>query len=470
MVGAAPEWGVSAPVGLSWPPVQGPDIQPVAQPAGYRAIIARVRRSQGIRAGAIVAVSTLVLNASAYLYYIACIRYLGSSVYGDVAAMLALFALISLPLGSIQSLLAREVAQLPAAGVSALLRRATWISVVFGLGIVLVGFTLVDPFQDLLNISSREIVVAGISAILFAVVAAVFYGFLQGELRFKALGTTYALSGLARPVLVVPALLGGLGAAGALAVNTVAGALAVLIAGVALRDMWRSEITEKAPHLDRRQMAVMLIGSLAFASLTNIDILLAAYFLPAHLVGVYAAAALVGKAVLFLPSAVVTVLLPKAAERAAAGLTSEKILFASAAVTGALSLTATAILALIPQSLVVWAFGGDFRESTALLGWFGLAMTALALANVYLSVYFAERDARFPLLVLAAAVAQVIGVSLWHSNPRSIVIVTLGCGSTVLLLHELFFRHSLLRSWRRRRAVGAAVLPQDTGPPAPGHL
>jgi O-antigen/teichoic acid export membrane protein len=426
-------------------PVQAPDIQPVAQPVGFRGVIARIRRSQGIRAGAILALATLVLNGSAYLYNIACIRYLGPSVYGDVAAMLALFALVSLPLGSIQSLLAREVAQLRTPGAGALLRRTTWISVVVGLCLVLIGVALVDPIRTLLNIGSREIVIAGISGILFAVPAAVLYGFLQGALRFNALGATYAVSGLARPVLVVPALLVGLGAAGALAVNTVAGVIAVLIAGIALRDLWRPGRAEEVPDLDRHQMAVMLIGSLAFASLTNVDILLAAYFLPSDLVGVYAAAALVGKAVLFLPSAVVTVLLPKAAERAAAGLTSQKILFASAGVTVALTLAATVILALVPESLLVWAFGPDFRESTDLLGWFGLAMTALALVNVYLSVYFAERDARFPLLVLSASVAQVILVSLWHPNPRSIVLVTLACATTVLVLHELFFPHALRR-------------------------
>jgi O-antigen/teichoic acid export membrane protein len=426
--------------------VQAPDIQPVAQPAGIRAIIARVRRSQGARAGAILALATLVLNGSGYLYNIACIRYLGSSVYGDMAAMLALFALVSLPLGSIQSLLAREVAQLPAPGVSALLKRSTWISVAVGSGLVLVGFALIDQIQDLLNISSRGIVIAGISGIFFAVVAAVLYGFLQGALRFGALGAAYSLSGLAKPVLVVPALLLGLGATGALAVNTVAGALAVLIAVVVLRDLWQPKLREAAPRLDRRQMAVMLVGSLAFASLTNVDILLAAYFLPSDLVGVYAAAALVGKAVLFLPSAVVTVLLPKAAERAAAGLTSQKILLASAGVTAVLTLAATVVLALVPESLLVWAFGGDFRESTALLGWFGLAMSAAALVNVYLSVYFAERDARFPLLVLAAAIAQVVVVSLWHPDPRSIVLVTLACATTILVVHELFFPHALRRA------------------------
>jgi O-antigen/teichoic acid export membrane protein len=395
----------------------------------------------------LLSLATLVLNGSGYLYNVACIRYLGPSVYGDVAAMLALGALVALPLGSIQSLIAREVAQLPAGQFAGrLLRRTTRFSVAVGLGLFVIGVVLVDPIRDLLNVDTSAIVITGLSVIPFAVVAGVLYGFLQGALRFTTLSTAYGVSGSARPILVTPALLLGLGATGALAVNAIAGFLAVAIAAYALRDLWflGGRVSE-TPPLDRRQMAVMLIGSLAFASLTNVDILLAAYFLPGDVAGVYAAAALVGKAVLFLPGAVVTVLLPKASSRAAAGIASSKILLASVAVTLVLTLVATVVLALIPESVLVWAFGPDFREATALLGWFGLAMTAAALVNVYLSVYFAEREVGFPILVLVAAVAQIVAVSLWHPNPRSIVLVTLACASGVLLVHEAVFPYSLAR-------------------------
>lgn len=401
-------------------------------------------------------VATLIFNGSAYLYNVACIRYLGPSVYGDIAAMLALAALVALPLGSIQFLLARETAQLPSQLASRLLRRATVIGAAVSLCLLLIGIALVDPIRHALNVASREIVIVGISAILFAVIAAVFYGFLQGTLRFKALGLAYTVSGMARPALVVPALLLGFGATGALAVNVVAGALAVVIAAYALRDFWSlGARAVEAPHLDRRQMAVMLIGSLAFASLTNVDILLAAYYLDDDSAGVYAAAALVGKVVLFLPSAVVTVLLPKASSRAAAGITSRRILLASAGVTVVVTAAATVLLALVPESLITWAFGPAFRDTTDLLGWFGLAMSAAALVNVYLSVYFAERDARFPLLILAAAVAQVIGVSAWHPEPLSIVLVTFVCASMVLVIHELAFPYALRRSYRAAPAGGS---------------
>jgi O-antigen/teichoic acid export membrane protein len=259
---------------------------------------------------------------------------------------------------------------------------------------------------------------------------------------------------------VVPALLLGFGAAGALFVNTLASFLAVTIAAIALRGLWKRKTGERAPRLDRGQASVLLVGSLAFASLTNVDVLLAAHFLPSQ-VGVYAAAALVGKVVLFLPAAISIVLLPKAAARAVEGRASSWILLASAAVTLVVTLSATVVLALLPESVFVWAFGGDFRQSTALVGWFGLAMTACALVNVYMSVYFAERNPWFPLLVLGAAVAQIVTVSLWHPSPRSIVQVTLVCAGTTLLIHELAFPHAVVRIWRTRGVEPAPRLEES---------
>ena len=400
------------------------------------------------------------MNGAGYLYNVACIRYLGPSVYGDVAAILALSALVAVPLGSLQVVLAREIAQVGGMGQAArLLRRWVVRAGIGGVAILALGLVLISPIQDALSISSRTALTVGLIGIVSAVVVAVLYGVLQGALRFRALAVTYAVGGMSRPILVVPALLLGFGAAGAIAANTIGGLVAIVIAGWALRDLWSGETEASAPPRDTRQMTVMLVGSLAFASLTNTDILLAKYFLDDDAAGVYAAAALVGKAVLFLPAAVVTVLLPKAASRAAVGATSQGILFASAVVTLAVTLGATVLLALVPESLLVQAFGGDFRESTALLGWFGLTMTGAALVNVYLSVYFAERDMRFPLLVLAAAAAQVVGISVVNGDARSIVFVTLVSVTTVLVLHELFFPHALARAWRARRRRGAVAAP-----------
>jgi hypothetical protein len=66
------------------------------------------------------------------------------------------------------------------------------------------------------------------------------------------------------------------------------------------------------------------------------------------------------------------------------------------------------------------------------------------------------------MLVALAALAQVLLVSAWHPDPRSIVLVTLGCCVAVLVIHEIAFRHALIRMWRARHSHEEAT-PSGTG-------
>lgn len=428
---------------------------------------ARVPRlGHGVRSGVMIGGGTLVFSAAAYLFQTACIRFLGPSRFSDIAALLALSMVIAVPMGSMQTLVAREAAYLQAASHPAALRRffrhAMALAIPGAAGLTLVALLATRPIERLLGIESAHVVIAGMSALGFMVVTAILYAFLQGMQRFTQLAANYAISGIAKPVLVVPALIMGFGSAGALTVNVAAGGVAVVLAAWSLRDLWRGN-PDPGPHVvatirvAAHEVTVLVIGSLAFASLTNLDVVMARYFLDGHLAGIYAAAALVGKLVLLLPAAVVTVLLPKAASRAAAGDTSHHILLRSAGATAVMTAGAALLLALTPEGLLVWAFGPDFRESTGLLGWFGVTMALAALINVYLSVYIAHRDLWFPLLVTAAAVAQVVLVTLWHPGPRAIVMSTLAVCTMVVVVHELFFPHRLIRILRG----------QPGSPPAP---
>ena len=434
-------------------------------------LLGRFRASHGARSALLLGIAILVMNGAGYLFNVACIRYLGPPGYGDVAALMALIALVALPLASVQNALAREVADLTAkdalGGVRRLLRRAVAVAVPIATALLGLGFVFTRTIEEGLKIGSAATVVAGLSSIVVAITAAILFGFLQGAQRFVSLASTYIVAGLARPILVVPALLAGFGATGALAVNTLAGFGAIVLAAYALRDLWRGPAAESVPRVDRGQVGVMVGGSLAFASLTNADLLLASYYLSDREAGIYAAAAFVGKFVLFLPSALTIVLLPKATSRMARGERSERILLGSAAVTAASTLAAALALAMMPTGLVMWAFGPAFRDATPLLAWFGVAMAAAALVNVYLSVYFAQRDARFPLLVGSMAIVQIVVVSLWHPDPRSIVLVTLACLGTVLVVHELAFPNRLAQIWKARHIEFDRVGGPADAPPSP---
>ena len=84
-----------------------------AEPAGQQRRDTPERMS-GARAGVIVLIGIACANVGNYLFQLIAARWLGPRPYGDLAALIALAALITLPLGGIQAAVAREVATLEA--------------------------------------------------------------------------------------------------------------------------------------------------------------------------------------------------------------------------------------------------------------------------------------------------------------------------------------------------------------------
>ena len=294
--------------------------------------------------------------------------------------------------------------------------------------VLAVGLVLLSPIQEALNIGSEATVAAGLSGIVFAVLAAVLYGFLQGAHRFHALGVSYAVSGIAR-VGAGRARSGPRSRSGGRAwreccrgrgrrprrgdrsrrhladTRRVSAAADRTVArGFDLHRFARLRV----PHERRHRSRKLLPRQRGSQASTQLRRFLARRFCSSRA-----------------PSSPFSFRRPRPAPRPEAVRRDSPGECRSDA--RAVARNGRSVLALVPESLLTWAFGPAFRESTALLGWFGLAMSAAALVSVYLSVYLAERDTRFPMLVALAAVAQVLVVSAWHPDPRSIVLVTLAC-------------------------------------------
>src|SRR5206468_4452795 len=73
-------------------------------------------------------------------------------------------------------------------------------------------------------------------------------------------------------------------------------------------------------HLN--SIAPVVLGLLAITSLTTIDVVVAKLAFNDATAGIYGSASLIGRVILYLPAAVVTVLLPKVTSRAAANRSS----------------------------------------------------------------------------------------------------------------------------------------------------
>jgi O-antigen/teichoic acid export membrane protein len=225
----------------------------------------------------------------------------------------------------------------------------------------------------------------------------------------------------------------------------------VVLAGAAwlLRDDLIGRGTGAATSGLRRRPDVRTVTAslafIAFAVITNLDILLAKLFLSAEEVGHYAALSTIGKIVMFLPGAIAVVMVPNAARARHTKADTGRVL----RIAGLLVLVTTAIAAipaaLAPGFVVETMFGSDYLDATD--GVLPIVCAGAGMALLYLLVIYsvAIEDRRWPFLLGAGIVLQIVGVSMFHASPAQVALVQAVVVGVVLLVNEIAFHRLLMR-------------------------
>lgn len=414
--------------------------------------IAPGRMVGGVRAGAIVLSGVIALNAGNYLFHLIAARRLGPARYGDLATLITLSSLISLPLGGVQIWVARYVAQREAAedadAIRWFVRRLSLSLGLLGAACSLLFIGLSWPIQQALGIASLSAVVLTALTVFPALVTPLPWGVAQGLQRFGLVALAYASGPVARLLLVGIAFEVGMQVEGAMLATLASMLVALTIPIVALRGWWRPSSSAEL-HLDRtpivRSLVPVMIGLLAMTALTSDDVVVAKAALTSHEAGIYGSASLVGRVILYLPSAIITVLLPRVAARVASRRATEDLLRRSVAVTLAFCVSGTLVYAAVGVPITRIAFGTKYTEAGHLLWLFGVAMTAFAILNVLLIYHLALEQARMSWLLLGGALVQVAAFAAIHGTGRQLIGIDIAVGIALVIAHEVIVDNTLTR-------------------------
>jgi O-antigen/teichoic acid export membrane protein len=409
----------------------------------------------GLHAGAIVFLGIAAANVGNYAFHLISARTLGPSAYGDVASLVALAGLISLPLGGVQVIVARRVAASAAAGrtdeISAFARRTLTVASLTGLAFAALLLAASPLLADWLDIDSLTAVLLTAAFAAPAVLTPALWGLVQGLQEFRTLAVAMGVSPLFRVVAVAVLLAAGFGVAGAMGATLVAGIVGAAVPAWALRRWfapagpvaatrdWGSAVQEFAPGV---------LGLLAVTSLTTVDVVVAKAAFDSDDAGIYASASLVGRVILYLPAAIVTVLLPKVTSRVAVGKDPRAIVAGSIAVTLGFCLVATVVYTLGPSIVTRVAFGGGFEDVADLLPLFAISMTGFALLNVMLAYHLGRGSSSMSYLLAAGAVAQVVAFAAFHDSANQLLAVSIVVAAVLVVLHELLIEPTLVHSAR----------------------
>ncbi len=392
--------------------------------------LVQLSKSRLVRQNAILFTGGLVAGIGGFVFHAIAGRILGPALYGQVAFLIALYAVGTAPALILVVVLARYTATLAArgdTGVRSLLARTTRLIAIPCLLAVLVTSLIARPVAAFEHLGSTiPILILGFSIALIWQVA-IPRGILQGLQRFTSLSLNLSLELIMRTVLVFALLKAGYAVSGAMAAVFIGLSFAFALGLFTLRDHFR----DKAARVRLRVMAGFSVtaaaGIIGVQILYNQDVILAEHYLSSHDGGIYGGLNKIGTIVFFL-------LFPRVVEAVAKEQHPGRILLSSAGILAALGAGALLVFAVVPGLVVGVLFGPQFRDATPYVFPVGVIGLALALDNLLVQFFMAVHDRVFVPILFAACIAEGLLIFLFHARVGDVVLDVLGVLLGLLVL------------------------------------
>jgi len=400
--------------------------------------LGQIRRSRLVRQNIVLFIGGLIAGVGGFVYHAIAGRVLGPEVYGQVAFLIALYAVGTAPALILVVVLARYTATLSARGdegVSSLLRRTIRLVAIPCLVAILLTTLLARPVADFEHLGSTiPVLLLGISIALIWQVA-IPRGILQGLQRFTALSLNLSLELVVRTAAVIALLAANYAVSGAMAAVLLGLVFAFGLGLFTLRD----HLARTATRVHLRVMAGFSLtaawGIIGVQVLYNQDVILAEHYLSSHAGGIYGGLNKIGTILYFLTLSVSQVLFPRVVEAVAKEQHPGRILLYSAGILTLLGACALIVFGVVPGLVVGILFGPTFRDAVPYVFAVGVIGLALSLDNLLVQFFMAVHDRVFLPILGLAVVAEGGGIVLFHANVGQVVtdvVVTL-LGLLVLL-------------------------------------
>jgi O-antigen/teichoic acid export membrane protein len=387
--------------------------------------LAQVRRNRLVRQNMILFAGGLVAGIGGFVYHAIAGRVLGPATYGQVAFLIAVYAVGTAPALILIVVLARYTATLAArgdAGLATLLTRTVRLVAIPCLLAVLVTTLLARPLAAFEHLNSTiPILILGFSIALIWQVA-IPRGILQGLQRFPALSLNLSLELVVRTTAVFVLLKAGYAVSGAMAAVFLGLAFCFVLGLYTLRDHFRKAGTRVQLRVMAGFSLTAAAGIIGIQILYNQDVILAEHYLSSHDGGIYGGLNKIGTIMFFLTLSVSQVLFPRVVEAVAKEQHPGRILLSSAGILAALGGGAILVFAAVPGLVVGILFGPAFRDATPYVFAVGIIGLALSLDNLLVQFFMAVHDRVFVPILALAVVAEGGLIFLFHARVGQIVL------------------------------------------------
>lgn len=380
-----------------------------------------------------------------YGYQVAMGRLLPPNEFGLLNTLLGVFVVLSVPVATLMMVISRRTAEYYAGGrlaeVRALFQRINlqagkW--GVIGLGVWGICSGILADY--LRTPSLTPILLLGL-CILLAVMVPINSGILQGLQDYRRFTFLQALGGPLRFFLCVTPVFLGYGVNGALVGLLMTTASTWMLAWLFVRPHLEGGRGEAIYEpLAWRDSLPVMVANLAFALITQMDLILVNRLFSPTDASRYAAAAVLGRAVIYVPGTIVMALFPMVSEKKALKVDARPLLTKAIVLTLALSGAGAAVFLVAPEGVLSLLFGSRYLESAGLLRYFGLAMLPLALLTILFQYSLAHGQSYFAWIMLAGAIFEFVLLGFFHSTLTAVLLTVGATGAGLCLVGFLNLR------------------------------
>lgn len=396
----------------------------------------------------------MVAGGSDYLFQIVMGRSLGADSYSELAAVLSILYIITIPALAVQNVMTRYVSKFRAEGkddhISWLMRRVLVLVAAFSLLASAALLAVGGMLMEALALSSFMVVLLLCLSLFFRMLNPVAAGPLQGLQMFNEFGGQLSAQALVKLGAGWILVLIGFGIGGALwgvALGAMASALIPLV-------LMRKHMMVKGQAFPMagiwRYSVPAMVGVLAITILTNVDVVVARYFFDGVSAGLYSASSNLAKIILFLPGAVSYVMLPKVSEAHTKGENIWEIVIKAFGLNMLLSLGMVLFYISLSEPLVTLLYGSEFVGASAYLGILAIAMLLFGVANLFM-ILGLSMDAFGYIWVLSAfTLIQILLFFMFHSSPMDLAWAMLITGLAICLVSSGMMMHAMQHGRRLR--------------------
>jgi glycosyltransferase involved in cell wall biosynthesis/O-antigen/teichoic acid export membrane protein len=392
---------------------------------------AAVLRSETAKAAGLAA-ATMGANVISLVFTLVLARLLGTRGYGSLAALVSTFLILSVPGLALQVAAARETAlgRLGGGGrLSATHRRwMVQLAVAFVvLGVL--GVLLRRPLADAIGVDDVWGAAGTLATGCAWLALSLERGMLQGLRAYKLAGLSVIFEATGRLVLALVLVGAGGGVSGAY----LASPLSMVTMAVVLAVLLRRRLGAPDPAATPRRLPSLIAGAWApvlgltlIAVLQNIDVIIVKHRVGGDGAGAYAAAAVAAKVIIWVGIGLAYYLVPEAARRAQAGLSSRGVLARALGIILAVAAPMLLVYGVAPSVVLGVGFDVHFSSADNALVVLGAAMTLLAIAS--LAVQYMLAIERYTFMFVLGIVAALEPLLLSNAGRGLVGLATLVLG------------------------------------------